>query len=404
LQSRAKLLKGKNEFMRLMTFIWRSLPIIIPLIFLTSQSVLAVDIDNCLLCHKYPGLGIIDESGKKHLYYVNEELYDHSVHQNVTCKECHIDIEKIPHTVAKKVNCAEECHAVDPSTKTIFSHAETIEKYELSVHGKGTVDDPIKYADDLPGCTYCHKNRILKPFMALPDKPFAVAQEIIDRCRACHKDQSWARMYYSHMTHRLKPRRTSRKMVELCASCHEDTQKMKRHGLEATGTFRDTFHWQAIKFGDKNAPNCIDCHAPVGFFSHEIMPKSTPQSSIHKDNLVRTCSNPSGLHQCHPGATPEFAQGKIHPSGIKARLFDTKLDTYEQKELIKKGEINPFQSIMAEKAQEELTSLEYYQALVIKIVKYFYKLLIGGLIGVMIVHQILDYFMTRKEIRKGGHR
>jgi hypothetical protein len=192
-------------------------------------------------------------------------------------------------------------------------------------------------------------------------------------------------------------------MVELCASCHEDEKKMKRHGLEATGTFRDTFHWQAIKYGDPNAPHCIDCHAPVGYFSHDIMSKSDPGSAIYKDNLVQTCSNQFGLQKCHPAATSSFAQGKIHPSGEKTRLFDLKLAKFNKQEMIRKGLLQPFKSLLAQKAQEELTPIEYYQNIILQLIKYFYMLLIGGLISFMIAHQILDFFATRREMKKGGH-
>lgn len=368
-----------------------------------GPDVMAADVENCALCHKYSGLGRIDENGKKRLFYVNEDLYAHSVHARVKCKDCHVNVEKFPHVDLEKVNCATECHIVEPSVEKKFSHAKDIEKFERSVHGKYDGEKLKENVADLPGCTYCHANRILEPLLCAPGKPDSIACEILDRCLACHEDERWTRMYYGHVTSRLKDRRSSYDTVELCASCHEDNEKMERHGLEAAGTYRDTFHWQSIKYNDPNAPNCIDCHAPVGSLAHEIMPKTDPRSAIHKENLVQTCSNPLGLQQCHPGATPSFAQGTVHPAGIKATFFDRKLASVETQELIDKGELQPFKSLMAQKAQEDLTIWEYYQYVVLVLIKYFYKILIGGLISFMILHQILDYFMTRKERKEGGH-
>jgi hypothetical protein len=83
---------------------------------LTTTHLMAADVENCDLCHKYSGLGRIDETGKKHLYYVNEKLFQQSVHGKIRCKECHSEIEKYPHTNAKKVDCATVCHLIDPST------------------------------------------------------------------------------------------------------------------------------------------------------------------------------------------------------------------------------------------------------------------------------------------------
>jgi len=363
----------------------------------------AADVENCDLCHRYSGLGRIDESGGKRLFYVNQELYIHSAHGRVRCKGCHVDIAEFPHGDVKKVDCATECHLVEPSVERKFSHARMIEEYEKSVHGTSVEGKPKDHAEDLPTCTYCHDNRILDP-IHLGKQMEDISREVLDRCLGCHEDEQWTRVYFTHLTHRLKQRRSSQSMVELCASCHEDEEKMKRHGLEATGTFRDTFHWKSIKYGDPNAPNCIDCHAPVGYFSHTIMPKEDPRSAIYKGNLVRTCSNPNGIQECHIDATPAFAQGAIHPSGAKAAIFDLELATLEKQELIRKGELKPFASLFEKKAQEQLTPADYYQRMVLRYIKYFYQLLIGGLISFMIIHQLLDFLAVRRESkRRGAH-
>jgi hypothetical protein len=132
------------------------------------------------------------------------------------------------------------------------------------------------------------------------------------------------------------------------------------------------------------------------------MPKDDPRSAVSRDNLVRTCSNPNGVQACHLDATPAFAQGKIHPSGAKAAIFDLKLATLEKQEQIKAGDLKPFTSLFEEKAQRELTPLDYYETLILRVVRYFYLLLIGGLISFMIVHQFLDFLATRREMKKRG--
>ncbi len=374
------------------------------LIYPCVSAVFAADEENCVLCHKYPGLGRIDDSGKKHLYYVNGKDYTRSVHGRIRCKECHVDVDKFPHVDLQPVNCSNECHVVEPSVERKFSHSKMISNFQKSVHGKGSEENPGKHPEDLPSCVYCHQNRILTPAFAVQGTMDGVAQEILDRCLGCHEDEKWTSRYYLHLTHRLKQRRSSKKMVELCASCHEDTEKMARHGLEATGTYRDTFHWQSIKYNNENAPTCIDCHAPVGYFAHEIMPKTDPRSSVHKDNLVQTCSNSYGMQDCHPDSTPAFAQGKIHPTGEKASLFDLQVAMFERKENIKKGLSKPVQAALSREDLGGLTTIEYYQAIVLQLIKYFYKILIAGLISFMIFHQVLDFFATRREMKKGGHK
>ena len=271
------------------------------------------------------------------------------------------------------------------------------------MHGVSKSCQHRESCEDLPTCIYCHQNRVHQPVVGVEEGFSGVAQEIMDRCLGCHENEEWTRFFYNHFTHRLHKRRSSKRMVELCSSCHEDEEKMKRHGLEITGTYRDTFHWQAIRYGDTNAPNCINCHAPVGFFSHEIMPKNNPSSAVSKNNLISTCSNPSGLQQCHPNATASFAQGKVHPSGVKAKLLNIKLYGLKNNNQLKQGKPKTFSSLLAEKAQVELTKIDAYQSNILWLIKLFYKYLIGGLISFMILHQILDYFATRREHKKEKH-
>ncbi len=148
---------------------------------------MASDVENCLMCHKFSGLGRVDESGKKRIFYVNEKLYAQSVHGKIRCKECHTDVDEYPHTSAEKVDCSNTCHLVDPATNKNFSHATMIDKYELSVHGRKDAQGKLKeHADDLPECIYCHENRIYQPVSGLAQKEQGVAQEILDRCLGCH--------------------------------------------------------------------------------------------------------------------------------------------------------------------------------------------------------------------------
>jgi hypothetical protein len=364
-----------------------------------SSLAFAVDEENCLLCHKYSGLGRIDKTGKKHLYYINEVLYNQSVHGRIRCGECHKDIEEFPHGQIKKVDCATVCHLTEPSSNKPFSHAPMIEKYGLSVHGTMEQGKVKKHVEDLPTCTYCHENTIYHEDDDLYHRGGEIIREVMDRCLGCHANKAWTDTFFHHFIERLHQRRSSQRMVALCTSCHDNEERMSRHGLKTVGTFRDTFHWQAIKFGDPNAPNCITCHAPVGYLAHDIMPKDDIRSAIYKKNLVRTCSNQGGGQLCHPNATPRFAQGEVHPIQFKAGLFDNKQETLTLKQSIDKEKTKPFQSLLEALVNVDIGERHPYQNIVLVLIKYFYMLLIGILISSMIIHQILDYFATRREMR-----
>ena len=54
--------------------------------FLMPSISYSADIGNCLLCHKYPGLSRVDENGNFRLLYVNENIFNKSVHAKVKCE------------------------------------------------------------------------------------------------------------------------------------------------------------------------------------------------------------------------------------------------------------------------------------------------------------------------------
>ena len=97
----------------------------------------------------------------------------------------------------------------------------------------------------------------------------------------------------------------------------------------------------------------------------------------------------------------------LHHNGMRKSTMVGDRETAEKvakamRAKIKAGELKPFASLMAERAQQELTPLDYYQMLALRLIKYFYMLLIGGLISFMIFHQFLDFLATRREMKKGG--
>jgi formate dehydrogenase gamma subunit len=66
-------------------------------------------------------------------------------------------------------------------------------------------------------------------------------------------------------------------------------------------TFFESYHGLAAQYGSTLAANCASCHGV-----HKILPSSDPRSTIYQTNLVVTCG------KCHPGATANFAQSKVH--------------------------------------------------------------------------------------------
>lgn len=345
------------------------------------------DTENCLYCHRYPQMGRYDKAGKKRVFYVNEKMFANSVHGKLRCKSCHVGLDEIPHTDIKKVDCSTKCHIEEPSTNKEFSHINMIEKYDASVHGGKLNGKQKPYAEDLPTCKYCHINRMYNPFRAMWGKNEALSKETLARCMGCHTEEHWAERFYAHFTHRMRKRRSQTEIVTLCTSCHEDREKMARHGLETVETYKDTFHFAQVKYGVENAPDCLDCHVPVGYSTHYIHPQTDPTSPINMANRVMTCNNQGGLKACHPGATSEFAGGRVHAYGAKAKIAADNggIDMASQTK-----------NLVVERARAEIPDKEIYHYKILKIIRLFYQVLIAVVIGSMGVHQLLDYVRTKK--------
>ena len=349
------------------------------------------DTENCLLCHRFPSMGRYDETGTKRIFYVNDKKFAASVHGKLKCKNCHVGLDKIPHTDVSKVDCATKCHLKEPSTNQEFSHANMIDKYDASVHGRGTIAYPKRFPEDLPTCKYCHDNRMYNPLDGLWGNSEALENEILTRCVGCHTQKEWAQNFYHHFTHRMRRRRPQEEVVKLCTSCHEDQAKMARHGLESIETYKDTFHWVEVKYGVENAPDCLSCHVPLGYSTHDIRPRTDAVSPINSANRLQTCSNQGGLQACHPRATIEFASGRVHAYGTKIQLMTGKTPADVE---------SPKMAFVMERAETDISEQELFRYKILELIKLFYKVLIGASITFMGFHQWLDFLAAKRKHKK----
>ncbi len=277
-------------------------------LFSAASPAKAADEYNCLLCHKHRLMGRIDENGKRWNYHVDEVLYNHSVHREIECIDCHTYITKIPHDVEKQeVNCANQCHIQPPFAQQKFSHEKIIGIFNESAHSIRP-EDPESVRSAKPYCKYCHLN-ILYARISEENVPYL---ESLQRCINCHPQKGVVQAYI-HITHRLRKKtsRSSQDIVTLCATCHQDRELMKKlkvseKALEAVDTYYQSIHGKLVRLGSQKAADCISCHASSAL--HDIYKKDNPKGSIYKDNLAKTCS------QCHKKTNTWFIKIAVHPS------------------------------------------------------------------------------------------
>jgi hypothetical protein len=92
-------------------------------------------------------------------------------------------------------------------------------------------------------------------------------------------------------------------IVKLCSDCHADYELIENYELPEgmTEAYVESYHGLAVRGGSTITANCGSCHG-----NHDIRTSTDPLSSIHKDNLAKTCG------ECHPGAIEVLLNSPIH--------------------------------------------------------------------------------------------
>jgi len=190
---------------------------------------------------------------------LDRAAFENSVHNELVCTDCHSDVQSIPH----------EQRPVRPSAQACAScHPSQVQEYLQSVHGQARAQGVGEAA----------------------------------RCADCH---------FAHTIFSKTDPRSSvfvRNLPQTCGRCHENPELSERFGIAARrySTYLDSYHGISVKYGSLIAANCSSCHG-----SHLILAASDPNSSIHPQNLPKTCG------QCHPTTLENLLQGPVH---VEAKL------------------------------------------------------------------------------------
>lgn len=300
-----------------------------------------------------------------------------SAPQNEVCLSCHEQGKKVAASVHASVACS-SCHAKHdeyphpagvPKPVCTSCHSSVGQDYARGVHGQEKSHGNAA----APECSTCHG----AAHEAVSTKSASFRKSVPDTCGMCHSDvadqyknsvhgQALARNITSapvctdcHGEHSILRPGNSASTVnanhirDTCGQCHGNVNLSRRFGLPADRitTFDASFHGLASKGGSQTVANCASCHGV-----HNILPSSDTRSMVNAKNLPATCG------KCHPGAGKRFALGTIHS---------------------------------AEGKQEPL---------VVAAVRYFYLLVIPGTIGLMLLHNLGDWFRKMLARRFGPYR
>jgi hypothetical protein len=215
-----------------------------------------------------------------------------------TCSRCHSDKEFVKqhalgvgpspgelfkgsvHEMTGEVSCT-SCHGshnmrslIDPQSSIFRSnipqtcgtcHPDITKQFVESIHGVLAA----RGRSDSPTCTTCHGIHGIKTKVD-PDSPVNEKRIALTTCPQCHAAERISREYGFTKGQQVK-------------------------------SYYDSFHGLSYQGGDTFSANCASCHGV-----HDIRSSSDPKSMVYKDNLQKTCG------ACHPGASANFAKGKIH--------------------------------------------------------------------------------------------
>jgi hypothetical protein len=284
-----------------------------------------------------------------------------------TCTDCHGEHD-IQSTLLSndfsKLNLTDKCLSCHKDGKiphkNFKGEEELITGYQKSVHYTALKNGNF----DAPTCYQCHgahemestdnpDSKISKKNIAktcgqsschvtqLNDYTGSIHQIGVSKdnkdaptCNNCHGNHG---IVSKNIDNKLEK---SRELVQLCSNCHSSVAMIERNDLptQVAETYSESFHGLATRGGSKEAANCESCHG-----NHNVRPSDDSLSTISKKNLPQTCG------KCHPGATEVLFTKKIHLN-------------------------NP----------EEDSPMVFW-------VTRFYLFMIFGLIGFMVLHNVLDF-------------
>jgi thiosulfate reductase cytochrome b subunit len=232
--------------------------VLLTLLFSSSFAALAVEDEDCFVCHGEKDFGKQNPDGTTKSLFIDKPPYIESIHGAGGCTFCHEDVKEAPHPAGlKKVDCG-KCHENEAKI------------YAESLHGQA-----LAKGDALaPACWDCHSMHAVKP-----------ASDPKSRINPIH-------------------------IPETCGGCHAEnapvaqTRNIPQHDI--LKKYEESIHGEGLlKKGLTVTAVCSSCHT-----AHHVLPHTDPQSTINRDNVVATCK------KCHANIE------QVHRKIINGELWE----------------------------------------------------------------------------------
>jgi len=308
--------------------------------------------------------------------YILPDALSGSVHEDVSCVECHTDAARLPH--APELNlatCAASCHSDIVEKYNSGTHREALEHHDPlaptcaschgghQIHGVGERQSPQHRLNSIFLCADCHERHMRDTPGGY--KPRSHIEAYLESAHGKAVTQSGlvaaptcADCHDAHAVHPVSDPRSAvnhKRVPETCGSCH----------VGILGIYQQSIHGKLEAEGDERAPVCTDCHTAHEIVQpdevkfklasgkrcgkchedriehyqetyhgkalalglpkvaacydchghHDIVPLSDPNSRLNGEHRLQTC------RQCHPSATKKFTQYIAHADHTNRKLY-----------------------------------------------------------------------------------
>lgn len=281
---------------------------------------------------------------------IESEIYKSSDHgvalkagveEAALCRNCHGEPHSLlnyrnPRSPVFRANIPQTCAACHEKEEMMVKYALTekmpFKSYSVTVHGKALIEKGLIssavctdchgshdlhslsnpkskiYRANVPfTCGKCHENVLLTYERSIHGKDALAGKKEAPVCTDCHGEHTIKS--HEEPGSSVYPTAISEKT---CPACHGAERIISKYRLppDRVRTYMESYHGLASKYGSTTVANCASCHG-----AHDILPSSDPNSSVHKNNLPKTCG------KCHPGAGEQLAKGSVHiaPSTVQDR-------------------------------------------------------------------------------------
>lgn len=250
---------------------------------------------NCAGCHGSHAIVAVSDTTSR----------VHPRHQAASCNACHGSpgFAEDHHLVktrldayAKSVHGPKVARNGVPAATCTDCHARDDEVH--SIPGRAPADSPIHIFEVANTCGRCHADVLDRYSLGIHGQLTARGETDAPTCTTCHGEHEIVATGAAGSP--VSPRHVA---GQTCAPCHESVLLNSRYGVEAgvVASFEDSYHGMKAQAGDTEVANCASCHGV-----HGIRPADDLLSRVHPNNLVDTCG------ECHEGISAAMANIPIH--------------------------------------------------------------------------------------------